>query len=122
MVDVKSREIKPKDAGESTETWGSVAMDYEEINEISPHVVKAEAAEVPHCATQCVHEDIFEVTIDVKAENSQVHEEPTEVGSENTHEDAAVELKNEDAEVTEEPAEIPRDDTPKDTAVDVEDT
>ena len=43
MIDVKSTEIKPKDAGESTETWASVAMDYEEKNEISPRFVKAEA-------------------------------------------------------------------------------
>ena len=82
MVDVKSKEIKPKDAGESTETWRSVAMDNEEIMEISPCVVKAEAAEVPHCVTQCVVEDIFEVSIEVKAENAEVHEEPTEVARE----------------------------------------
>ena len=47
MVDVKSKEIKPKDAGESTETWRSVAIDSEEILEISPCLVKAEAERTP---------------------------------------------------------------------------
>ena len=51
MVDIKSEEIKPKNAVKSTETWRSVAMDNEEIMEISPCVVKAEAAKVPHCYT-----------------------------------------------------------------------
>ena len=68
-------------------------MDNEEIMEISPSAVKAEAAEV--------------------------HEEPTEVASENTPEDAAVKLKAKDAEVTEETAEIPRDNTPEDEAVEL---
>ena len=74
MVNIKSEPIKPKNAGKSTETWRSAAMDNEEIMEISPCVVKA-------------------VSIEVKAENAEIDEDPTEVASENIPEDAAVELK-----------------------------
>ena len=35
LVNIKSEPIKPKNAGKSTETWRSAAMDNEEIMEIS---------------------------------------------------------------------------------------
>ena len=52
------------------ETWSSVAMDYEEIMAIYPRVVKAEAAEEPHCAAQVLVEDIVEMSIEVKADDA----------------------------------------------------
>ena len=68
--------VKAEDAEEPTETRSDVAIDSEEKMNISPHVMKAGAAEEPKCEAQVAVEDIIEMSIEVKAEDTKEPEEP----------------------------------------------
>ena len=68
--------VKAEDAEEPTETRSDVAIDSEDKMNISPHVMKAGDAEEPKCEAQVAVEDIIEMSIEVKAEDTKEPEEP----------------------------------------------